>query len=140
MSEVVARNEPFVREWESRDQSLERFKESNDFMKAHFVERFTKPGEEISFYRNGAFEDFCRGPHVPSTGRVKSFKVTNLAGAYWLGDEKIRSCSAFMAQLFFPARKWTSTLPGWRKRNAGPSRAGQAAGSVFHPGSGRCRD
>ena len=88
MAEVVARNEPFVREWEPRDQSLERFKVSNDFMKTHFVERFTKPGEEISFYRNGAFEDFCRGPHVPSTGRVKSFKVTSLAGAYWLGDEE----------------------------------------------------
>ena len=43
MAEVVARNEPFVREWEPRDQSLERFKKSNDFMKAHFVERFTKP-------------------------------------------------------------------------------------------------
>ena len=85
----------------SRDQSLERFKASNDFMKAHFVERFTKPGEEISFYRNGAFEDFCRGPHVPSTGRVKSFKVTNLAGAYWLGDEEIDSCSAFTARRFF---------------------------------------
>src|SRR5580693_1160199 len=88
MKEVVARDEKFARIYESREQSLERFKESNDFMKAHFVERFTKPGEEISFYRNGAFEDFCRGPHVPSTGRVKSFKVTNLAGAYWLGDEE----------------------------------------------------
>src|ERR1700722_4437018 len=65
MAEVVARNEPFVREWEPRAQSLDRFKAGNDFMKAHFVERFTKPGEQISFYRNGAFEDFCRGPHVP---------------------------------------------------------------------------
>ena len=68
MAEVVARNEPFVREWEPREESLERFKAGNDFMKAHFVERFTKPGEEISLYRNGNFEDFCRGPHVPSTG------------------------------------------------------------------------
>src|ERR1700733_3500061 len=88
MAEVVARDEPFVREWEPRETSLERFKAGNDFMKAHFVERFTKPGEEISFYRNGKFEDFCRGPHVPSTGRVKAYKVMNLAGAYWLGDEK----------------------------------------------------
>ena len=101
MAEVVARNEPFVREWEPRDQSLERFKESNDFMKAHFVERFTKPGEEISFYRNGAFEDFCRGPHVPSTGRVKSFKVTNLAGAYWLGDEENPQLQRIYGTAFF---------------------------------------
>ena len=62
MGEVVARNESFVREWEPREQSLARFQAGNDFMKAHFVERFTKPGEELSFYRNGAFEDFCRGP------------------------------------------------------------------------------
>jgi threonyl-tRNA synthetase len=101
MAEVVARNEPFVREWESRDQSLARFKAGNDFMKAHFVERFTKPGEEISFYRNGAFEDFCRGPHVPSTGRVKAYKVTNLAGAYWLGDEKNPQLQRIYGTAFF---------------------------------------
>ena len=45
-------------------------------MKTHFVTKFTAPGEEVSFYRNGNFVDFCRGPHVPSTGRVKAFKVS----------------------------------------------------------------
>ncbi|MHB1023029.1 MAG: threonine--tRNA ligase [Acidobacteriaceae bacterium] len=88
MAEVVARDEKFVREYEPREKGLARFKADNDFMKVHFIERFTKDGEEISLYRNGAFVDFCRGPHVPSTGRVKAFKVLNLAGAYWLGDEK----------------------------------------------------
>ncbi len=101
MAEVVARNEPFVREWEPREASLERFKAGDDFMKAHFVERFTKPGEEISFYRNGKFEDFCRGPHVPSTGRVKAYKVTNLAGAYWLGDEKNPQLQRIYGTAFF---------------------------------------
>jgi threonyl-tRNA synthetase len=105
MAEVVARNEPFVREWESRDLSLARFKASNDFMKAHFVERFTKPGEEISFYRNGAFEDFCRGPHVPSTGRVKSFKVMSLAGAYWLGDEDNPQLQRMYGTAFFSSKE-----------------------------------
>jgi threonyl-tRNA synthetase len=105
MAEVVARNEPFVREWESRDKSLERFQESNDFMKAHFVERFTKPGEEISFYRNGKFEDFCRGPHVPATGRVKAFKVMSLAGAYWLGDEKNPQLQRIYGTAFFSAKE-----------------------------------
>jgi threonyl-tRNA synthetase len=70
-------------------------------MKAHFVERFTKPGEEISFYRNGKFEDFCRGPHVPSTGRVKAYKVMNLAGAYWLGDEKNPQLQRIYGTAFF---------------------------------------
>jgi threonyl-tRNA synthetase len=105
MAEVVARNEPFVREWESRDQSLARFKAADDFMKAHFVERFTKPGEEISFYRNGKFEDFCRGPHVPSTGRVKAFKVLNLAGAYWLGDENNPQLQRIYGTAFFSSKE-----------------------------------
>src|ERR1700761_6126332 len=105
MAEVVARNEPFVREWEPRAQSLDRFKAGNDFMKAHFVERFTKPGEQISFYRNGAFEDFCRGPHVPSTGRVKAYKVTNLAGAYWLGDEKNPQLQRIYGTAFFSPKE-----------------------------------
>jgi threonyl-tRNA synthetase len=105
MAEVVARNEPFVREWEPRDQSLDRFKAGNDFMKAYFVERFTKPGEQISFYRNGAFEDFCRGPHVPSTGRVKAYKVTNLAGAYWLGDEKNPQLQRIYGTAFFSSKE-----------------------------------
>jgi threonyl-tRNA synthetase len=105
MAEVVARNEPFVREWEPRDQSLARFKTSNDFMKAHFVERFTKPGDEISFYRNGPFEDFCRGPHVPATGRVKAFKVLSLAGAYWLGDENNPQLQRLYGTAFFSSKE-----------------------------------
>ena len=105
MAEVVARNEPFVREWEPRDQSLARFKASNDFMKAHFVERFTKPGENISFYRNGAFEDFCRGPHVPATGRVKAYKVMSLAGAYWLGDENNPQLQRIYGTAFFSSKE-----------------------------------
>jgi threonyl-tRNA synthetase len=105
MAEVVARNEPFVREWENRDQSLARFKTSNDFMKAHFVERFTKPGEEISFYRNGPFEDFCRGPHVPATGRVKAFKVMSIAGAYWLGDEDNPQLQRIYGTAFFSSKE-----------------------------------
>jgi len=88
MAEVVARDEKFVHEFESREEALAEFKANDDFMKVHFVEKFTKPGELVSLYRNGSFVDFCRGPHVPSTGRVKAFKVTTIAGAYWLGDEK----------------------------------------------------
>jgi threonyl-tRNA synthetase len=88
MAEVTARDEKFVRELEPRDKGLAEFKAGNDFMKVHFVEKFTQPGDEISLYKNGKFVDFCRGPHVPSTGRVKAVKVMSLSGAYWLGDEK----------------------------------------------------
>jgi threonyl-tRNA synthetase len=105
MAEVVARDEKFVREHESREKGLAEFKANDDFMKMHFVERFTKPGDEISLYRNGSFVDFCRGPHVPSTGRVKAFKVMNLAGAYWLGDEKNPQLQRVYGTAFFSKKE-----------------------------------
>ncbi|MGC9224855.1 MAG: threonine--tRNA ligase [Terracidiphilus sp.] len=101
MAEVVARNEPFVREYEPREKALEDFQRDGDFMKTHFVTKFTEPGSEVSFYRNGKFIDFCRGPHLPSTSRVKAFKVTNLAGAYWLGDEKNPQLQRIYGTAFF---------------------------------------
>jgi threonyl-tRNA synthetase len=104
MAEVVARDERFVREQEPRAEALARFAAEGEFMKTHFVERFTREGEDVSFYRNGAFEDFCRGPHVPSTGRVKAFKVTSLAGAYWLGDENNPQLQRVYGTAFFSAK------------------------------------
>ncbi len=101
MAEVVARNEPFIREYEPREQALAEFAKDGDFMKTHFVTKFTEPGAQVSFYRNGKFIDFCRGPHVPSTGRVKAFKVTSLAGAYWLGDEKNPQLQRVYGTAFF---------------------------------------
>src|SRR5277367_3012170 len=101
MAEVVARDDRFVREFEPREEGLAHFKAENDFMKVHFVERFTREGEAISLYRNGAFVDFCRGPHVPSTGRVKAFKVMSLSGAYWLGDEKNPQLQRIYGTAFF---------------------------------------
>jgi threonyl-tRNA synthetase len=101
MAEVVARNEPFVRAEEPREKGLEDYEKQGEFMKVHFIERFTKPGEEISLYKNGNFTDFCRGPHVPSTGRVKAFKVMSVAGAYWLGDEKNQQLQRIYGTAFF---------------------------------------
>lgn len=101
MAEVVARNEPFVRELEPREVGLSDYQQQGEFMKVHFIERFTQPGDDISLYRNGDFTDFCRGPHVPSTGRVKSFKVTSVAGAYWLGDEKNQQLQRIYGTAFF---------------------------------------
>ena len=105
MAVIVARDEKFVREYEPRDEGLLRFKAENDFMKMHFIERFTQPGEKISLYRNGAFVDFCRGPHVPSTSRVKAFKVMSIAGAYWLGDEKNPQLQRIYGTAFFSKKE-----------------------------------
>jgi threonyl-tRNA synthetase len=88
MQELVQQNIPYAREFLPRAEGLEEFKKEGDFMKCHFIEQFTKPDEKISVYRTGKFTDFCRGPHIPSTGKIKAFKLLNIAGAYWLGDEK----------------------------------------------------
>ena len=101
MAEVVARDEKFVHEFEPREEALAEFEKDGDFMKTHFVTKFTVPGEQVSFYRNGNFVDFCRGPHVPSTGRVKASKVLSLAGAYWLGDEKNPQLQRVYGTAFF---------------------------------------
>jgi len=104
MAEVVGRDEKFMREEESREMGLKDYAEQGEFMKVHFIEKFTKPGDEISLYRNGKFVDFCRGPHVPSTGRVKAFKVTSVAGAYWLGDEKNQQLQRIYGTAFFNSK------------------------------------
>ncbi|MBV9087737.1 MAG: TGS domain-containing protein, partial [Acidobacteriaceae bacterium] len=88
MHELAEQNIPYAREFLPREQGLERFRSEGDFMKCHFVEQFTAPDEKISLYRTGKFVDFCRGPHIPATGKIKAFKLLNIAGAYWLGDEK----------------------------------------------------
>ncbi len=105
MAEVIARDEPFKRESAPREKALEDFARDGDFMKAHFVTKFTVPGDQVSFYRNGNFVDFCRGPHVPSTGRVKAVKVTSLAGAYWLGDEKNPQLQRIYGTAFFSQKE-----------------------------------
>jgi threonyl-tRNA synthetase len=101
MQELVQQNIPYAREFLPRDQGLAEFKKEGDFMKCHFIEQFTKPDEKISLYRTGKFTDFCRGPHIPSTGKIKAFKLLNIAGAYWLGDEKNPQLQRIYGTSFF---------------------------------------
>ena len=101
MGEVAERDEKFEREFLPRQAGLARFRAEGDFMKVHFIEQFTRPGDPISIYRNRKFVDFCRGPHVPSTGRIKAFKLTSIAGAYWLGDEKNPQLQRIYGTSFF---------------------------------------
>jgi threonyl-tRNA synthetase len=101
MQELVQQNLPYAREFLPRDEGLQRFKSEGDFMKCHFIEQFTKPDEKISIYKTGNFLDFCRGPHIPSTGKIKAFKLLNIAGAYWLGDEKNPQLQRIYGTSFF---------------------------------------
>src|SRR6266700_2461311 len=101
MQELVQQNLPYAREFLPRDEGLQRFKSEGDFMKCHFIEQFTKPDEKISIYKTGKFLDFCRGPHIPSTGKIKAFKLLNIAGAYWLGEEKNPQLQRIYGTAFF---------------------------------------
>ena len=101
MQELVQQNLPYAREFLPHDEGLARFKAEGDFMKCHFIEQFTKPDEKISIYKTGKFLDFCRGPHIPSTGKIKAFKLLNIAGAYWLGDEKNPQLQRIYGTSFF---------------------------------------
>src|ERR1700681_259970 len=101
MQELAQQNIPYAREFLPRDQGLAEFKKEGDFMKCHFIEQVTKPDEKISIYRTGKFTDFCRGPHIPSTGKIKAFKLFNIAGAYWLGDEKNQQLQRIYGTSFF---------------------------------------
>src|SRR4051812_45887320 len=85
MAEVAREDQPFERRVVSRDEARRLF--ADDPLKLERLEELG-PGETITAYRNGPFLDLCRGPHVPSTGRLKHFKLLNTAGAYWRGDEK----------------------------------------------------
>ena len=84
MRKIVAADYPVERVFLSRQEAIELYKKRGDVYKLELIAEI--PDEEISFYKQGEFIDLCRGPHLPSTGMVKHFKVLELAGAYWRGD------------------------------------------------------
>jgi threonyl-tRNA synthetase len=89
MNEIIAADQPFVREAMGRDEALDIFADHR--FKREIIET-VEPGEvsagdEVTVYRNNGFVDLCRGPHVPSTGRLQAVKLLRIAGAYWRGDE-----------------------------------------------------
>ena len=87
MSELVKRDIPLVREEMPRDDAVAFFKALGEHYKAEIIASIPS-SEPISLYREGDFIDLCRGPHVPSTGKLKVFKLMKLAGAYWRGDSR----------------------------------------------------
>jgi len=87
MAELAKRNIPVSREVWPRDKAVEFFKSIGEHYKAEIIASIPA-GEDVSLYREGDFIDLCRGPHVPSTGKLKVFKLMKLAGAYWRGDPK----------------------------------------------------
>ena len=87
MTELAAKDEQVVRRVLPRDEAVIYFKSLGEHYKAEIIGSIPA-GEDVSLYREGEFEDLCRGPHVPSTGKLKHFKLMKVAGAYWRGDSK----------------------------------------------------
>jgi len=89
MAAHIEADEPFERSEEPVAEALERFRAAGEPYKVELIEDLiaNEGAESVSLYRNGPFLDLCRGPHGPSTGRIKAFKLNSVAGAYWRGDE-----------------------------------------------------
>jgi threonyl-tRNA synthetase len=87
MTELAKKDEKVERRVLPRDEAVAHFKSIGEAYKAEIIASIPE-GQDVSLYREGAFEDLCRGPHVPSTGKLKHFKLMKVAGAYWRGDHR----------------------------------------------------
>jgi threonyl-tRNA synthetase len=102
MREHIAADEPFERTELPAAEAIERFRASDQPYKVELIEDLVRDEgvETVSLYRNGPFTDLCRGPHAPSTGRIKAFKLNSIAGAYWRGDETRRMLTRIYGTAF----------------------------------------
>jgi threonyl-tRNA synthetase len=85
MSDIVAKDEPFIRREVSKEEALKTFQAMGETYKLEHLEDLP---DHVSLYRQGSFLDLCEGPHIPSTGRIKGFKLLNVSGTYWRGDAR----------------------------------------------------
>jgi threonyl-tRNA synthetase len=88
MHEIVAANHPFIRREASREEAIRLFGDRGESYKVELLNDLPQEISSVSLYTQGGYLDLCRGPHIPATGMVKAFKLLNVAGAYWRGDEK----------------------------------------------------
>jgi threonyl-tRNA synthetase len=107
MKAHIKADEPFVREDVTVDQALERFRAEDQPYKVELIEDLVRnadpahPVETVSLYTNGPFTDLCRGPHAPSTKRIKAFKLQSVAGSYWRGDANRKMLTRVYGTAFF---------------------------------------
>lgn len=101
MSEIVAKDEPFIRKEVSKEEAVRAFREMGE---AYKVEHLEDLPDHVSLYRQGSFLDLCEGPHIPSTGRIKAFRLLSVSGTYWRGDARNRVLQRIYGTAF-PARE-----------------------------------
>ncbi len=88
MKQIIAEDLPFVREEVSREEAVSLFQKKGESYKVELINDLPEDVKTVSLYHEGGFTDLCRGPHIPSTGMIKAYKLMNVAGAYWRGDER----------------------------------------------------
>lgn len=99
MRELAQNNYPVKRKIFSKDEAIDLFKSMDENYKVEIIEEIS-PEEVLSAYQQDSFIDLCRGPHVPSTGRIKYFKILNSSGAYWRGDENNKMLQRIYGTVF----------------------------------------
>ncbi len=104
MVELSKEDNSFVREDLSKKQAVEFFKKKGDNYKIEILSGIDENNEDISIYKEGDFVDLCRGPHLPSTGKIKYVKLLNISGSYWRGDEKNKQLQRIYG-ISFPKKK-----------------------------------
>lgn len=114
MNELAKQQNVFSRKEMSKADAVKYFTEKGDEYKLDLLQNLNDG--EITFYTQGNFTDLCRGPHIPNTGFIKAIKLTNIAGAYWKGDEKINNLPVFTALLFLLKKKWMNIWQCWKKQ------------------------
>jgi threonyl-tRNA synthetase len=124
MREHVKADEPFVRADVSVAEALERFRGEGQDYKVELIEDLVRDQgvETVSLYTNGRFTDLCRGPHAPSTGRIKAFKLQSVAGAYWRGDANRQMLTRVYGTAFFSAHELEEYLERLERARANDHR------------------
>ena len=131
MAELTAQDLPFRRDDMSREQAINYFRSEGEAYKVELLEEI--PQEKVSLYQQGNFIDLCRGPHIPSTGFIKAFKLTATSGAYWRGDER-RPMLQRIYGTAFATQDGTGAPPGTSGggQTPGPPPSGPGVGAVQH--------
>ena len=104
MAQLTQGDSPFEREDLSKNAAIDFFKQKGDNYKIEILSGIDENTQGISIYKEGSFTDLCRGPHLPSTGKIKYFKLLNISGSYWRGDEKNKQLQRIYG-ISFPKKK-----------------------------------
>ncbi len=103
MRELIHADLPYERVYFPKEEGLELFKQMGEFLKCELIQEKAEP--VFSAYRTGKFLDFCRGPHIPSTGRIKAVKLLSVSGAHWKGEERSHPLQRIYGTAFFTSRE-----------------------------------